>query len=58
MTLGGLGQDLRKLADILLLLAKDLEDLKDLELLPGQIFQVARQGFVPCLPESEACFVF
>ena len=53
MTLGGLGQDLRKLADILLLLAKDL-----LELLPGQVFQVARQGFVSCLPESEACFVF
>ena len=53
MTLGGLGQNLRKLAKIFLLLAKDL-----LVLLPRQIFQVARQGFVSGLPQSEACFVF
>ena len=53
MTLGGLGQDLRKLANILLLLAKDL-----FELLPGQVFQVARESFVSCFPERETRFVF
>jgi len=53
VTLEYLRQNLRNLAKIFLLLAKDL-----LVLLPRQIFQVARQGFVSGLPQSEACFVF
>jgi hypothetical protein len=53
MTLGGLRQELRKLANILFLLAKDL-----FKLLTGQVFQVARESFVSCFPERETRFVF